>query len=171
MSQHLTSQQATTEIIALINTSPHSPRPDEIEAIIAKVVPQQPSMQRSSEAEKAGLWRRVVAEERAAWVKREQGWVASGKAMTNAELNAITEAACDKTRATIHAMWGDGASTWGDVVLFAEIAQWCNWGTEDSEVLEPDFHELLELTQQGSNLALDNQALAQLVNAVLQVGR
>jgi len=48
MSQHLTSQQATAEIIALINRSPHSPRPDEVEAIVSRVA--SPTIAPSAEA-------------------------------------------------------------------------------------------------------------------------
>ena len=51
MFQHLTTQQAAAAIVDLINRSPRSPRPDEIEAIVARVTPEPPARRRGSEAQ------------------------------------------------------------------------------------------------------------------------
>jgi len=163
----LSVQEAAAQVVALINATPRTPWPSEIEAIVARVVSSPdpaPASPRTAE------WRRVLAEERAGHEARMQEHrrrKALGEDATEEDLDKIAdiEALMDRTQETTLAIWRTGAKTWADVVLFAEVARYWKWDPEEPE-LDQNFKVALEL----DDARLDEQSLAQLVNAVLQLG-
>jgi hypothetical protein len=83
-----------------------------------------------------------------------------------ARIDAEAQTAYDATTEATLKVWRAGAKTWADVVLFAELARYWQWDPEDPE-LDGEFKTWLKIDEIG----LDMQSLAQLVNAVLTVGK
>jgi hypothetical protein len=115
-------------------------------------------------------WWRALHAERAALAQHRREYLAlkaSGREQTEEEgkrSDAEAEAICTKTEAATVAVWQAGAKTWADIVLFAEVARYWMWDPEDP-ILNARFYNCLDIHDTG----LDAQALAQLVNAVLQI--
>jgi hypothetical protein len=160
-------QEATAQIVALINSSPRSPRPEAIEAIVARIVASPDPDDAPQPSPMADDWWRALAAERALFARHSQEHQqrkASEKALERIDSEA--DAAMDKTSQATHRVWRAGAKTWADVVLFAEIARYWMWDPEDPD-LDAQYNGWLEIDDTG----LDTQALAQLVKAVLTVGK
>lgn len=157
-------QQAATEIVALVNSSPRTPWPEEIAAIIAKAVPGAAPMPPMSPAHAAHYaeWRRLIDEH-----MREFG-PGSQDGMT------VAEAEADDARMSAHSKVIDAlkarilsvpAKTWGDVVLYAQACSWEYWCGADPE--GPDMRRWLE---DGPQCDHDESVdLAKLLEAIFTV--
>ena len=161
-------QEAAAQIVVLINSCPRSPRQDEIEAIIGRVGFSAAS---ASAAAKAAEWRRALAGLRQGFKLHEEEydrWKAAGRQPSDEDLNRVADIDVlgDRVESASFAAWKAGAACWADIALFAEIARYWTWDPEDSG-LEREFQAALQPHDTG----LDTQALAQLVNAVLTVGK
>jgi len=162
----LTTQQAAAQIVALINSRPHSPRPEEIEAIVARAASSSGVAPLVSPM--AADWWRAIRDERDTFARRQQEYKAlkaSGRDRTEEEgkrCDAEAEAILARTEGATVAAWRAGAKTWADIVLFAEMARYWMWDPEDP-FLDKDFEACLEI----HDTSLDTQSVAQLVNAIL----
>jgi hypothetical protein len=159
-------QEAAAAIIALINSSPRSPRQDEIEAIISRVAVSPGPIPASA---KATEWRRAVADLRQGFELRGEEykrWKAAGREPTNDDLDRVADidTLSDRVDSATHAIWAAGATCWADIALFAELARYWVWDPED-----PDLDRCFKAELDPHDTGFDEQAAAQLVNAVLQL--
>jgi hypothetical protein len=155
-------QEAAGQIVALINSSPRSPRQDEIEAIIAKA-------STAAVCEKTMQWRAMRARHNAIWAARTREYnrlKSLGENATEAHLDQFgsPDAILDEQTAFALDSWRAGAKTWADVVLFAELA--LNWSFDPESPIDAAAYKALLVPH---DTGLDDQSLAQLVNAVLTV--
>jgi hypothetical protein len=162
----LTTQQAAAQIVALINSRPHSPRPEEIEAIVARAASSSGVAPLVSPM--AADWWRAIRDERDTFARHQQEYKAlraSGLDLTEEDAkrsDAEAKAILARTEEATVAVWQAGAKTWADIVLFAELARYWMWDPEDP-ILDKDFEACLEI----HDTSLDTQSVAQLVNAIL----
>ena len=114
---------------------------------------QQPSLEQATTSDKVAAWRHALAQLRAAYEDPDR----SDESLAPFE-KAVT--------ATTHQIWSQGAKTWGDVALLAEIARHWNWDPDDPG-LAREYFDLLERNETGDHTHMDDQAMAQLVRAAL----
>jgi hypothetical protein len=139
-----TTQEAAAAIVALINKSPRSPRPEEIEAIIAKLAT---GAQAAPTLSLVHLrYRELLAELRT----YEEPGVSEGE-----EGDAAFAAFQEKVIAFEREIWAKPAETLADVLLLGEIALHNENGLMDA-LDEPDPY-------------LDDRAAAELIKAVTNV--
>lgn len=144
--QHLSVEQAAAAIVALINSSPRTPRQAEIAAIIERT---KGADNTGDSAQKATQWRRALAEWHATYEDPDY---------TDEAVRPLLNAASALTQE----IWAQGAKTWNDVKLFAELTRF--WAYDDAyePVVDGDYEEALKPTATTAD-----QSVAQLVKAVL----
>ena len=140
-------QEAAAQIVALINASPRSPRVEEIEAVIARVVPSQETVASDTRLLE---WRETVAAYRAAVE------AAVDDAVVGAALNALDTHS--------RAMWAMPVRTFADLLLRAEIAQ--EWNTP-GKIGDPEYPRWV---LQHKDPSIDDLALAHVLQAILALG-
>jgi hypothetical protein len=159
-------QEAAAAIVALINSSPRSPHQDEIEAILGRVAVSPGPITASA---KATEWRCALAALRQGFELRGEEykrWKAAGREPTNDDLDPVADidALSDRVDSVTHAIWAAGATCWADIALFAEVARYWVWDPE-----APDLDKWFKAELEPHDTGFDDQAMAQLVNAVLQL--
>ena len=157
-----TIQQAAPEIVALINSKPSSPSEAEIAEILGRIgtpaVPMSPA-----HAAHYREWRRLIEEH----VREFSG--PEPETETAAERKAEEErlAAHLKTIDTLaYRILATPARTWGDVVLYAEVAHWEQWLGADPERQEAQRWRDSGLVSVGG---LCDQSLIKLIEAILSI--
>lgn len=128
---HSPVQQAAAAIVSLINTSPRSPRQDEIEAVIARVGSVNPAAMSPGHAEHHREWRRLVDEHVRGWppFACDTSRTAEESEADDAQMTAHLQKMDDLALQVFDAP----ARTWGDVLLFAEVCLWVHHGGIDAE--------------------------------------
>jgi hypothetical protein len=162
----LTHQQATAEIIALINTSPRSPRPDEIDAIIAKVAPPRAVGLPLGEVSPA------VAAAFAEWeTARANDHEAVGTyAHTDAKADDIrAEHASEVHTTKSEALLALGAKSFADLCLLLPVV--AEWNSPFS-AKSPDYpHCILEKGSQDEDKGMEERSVAFFIRAVMDLLR
>ena len=166
--ENLTTEEAAAQIVRLINESPRSPRPDEIEAVIARVTqttePQSVRVEWSREplarlpalSEEHQAYRRIVAE-----IAKfdEEGWPPGVDGKEDEAATEVYEAAigavCDTAIALERQIWATPAKTLADVLLRGEIALYNENRIMEAHDDDDGYH--------------DERSVAQLIRAVVSV--
>ena len=105
-------------------------------AIIAKAIAPEP-MASPTPSEKAAAWRSALAEHEAAYAAEHD--------------DEDTAAFDDKVSAATHSIWAAGATSWADVVLFAEMARYWMWEAEEP-TLDAEYKTLLAKCEKGDHI-------------------
>lgn len=159
--QNLSIQQAANAIVALVNSSPRSPWPSEIEAIVARIGSPGPAAMSPVHAEHYREWRNLIAAHMRKFGKPDH------TGMTEAEMEA------DDARMSAHMRIVDAltarifavpARTWGDVMLYAQACFWQYWAGFDPE--GPEAQSQLE---GGPHSDDHGKALVKLIEAIFTV--
>ena len=135
-------KEAAAAIVALIHSSPRSPRVEEIEAVIARVGSISPAAMSPTHAAHYAEWRRLIEEHTRAWPpftsdggKSEEASEAADARMS-AHLGTMDDLALR--------VFAVPARTWGDVLLFAEVCLWVHHAGIDAEAPQgrAQLHEM-----------------------------
>jgi len=160
--QNLTVQQAAVAIVRLINSTPRTPWPSEIEAMVARVVSSDPAAMSPAHAEHYQEWRRLIDHHMRVFGDPDE----DGKTMAEIDAEQARMSAhmqiIDALKARIFAV---PARTWGDVMLYARACCWEYWAAIDPE--GPDARRWLDDGPQCDHD--DAIALAKLLEAIFSV--
>lgn len=122
--QTLTPQQAAAEIVALINASPRSPWPDEIEAIVARVAGSAASHAHDEAlAVDRATWRKLVIEAEATLHAKDL--LVGEPRLPAAE--AVSDAAFERLRAFEASIWERPARSLADLPFLADLLVYQLW--------------------------------------------
>ena len=122
--QNLSVQQAAADILALINSSPRTPWPSEIEAIIAKVVePASPHAHEEAVAVDRATWRKLVIEAEATLHAKDL--LVGDPSLPAAE--AVSETAYERLHAFEASIWERPARSLGDIPFLADLLVYQMW--------------------------------------------
>jgi hypothetical protein len=142
-------QQAAAAIVRLINSSPRSPRIEEIEAILARAMP-------SVRSDDDAIVRRWEAAEAAHYAVAIRNGESSDE-----EHSSANDALIEATRR----LWREPVKGWPDIVARAKVAFYWKWPRFDPE----ETREYEALVREADDL--DDGPLALLVHAILEGGR
>jgi hypothetical protein len=157
-------QQAATEILALINSRPTSPREAEIAAVIGRVGTGALAAMSPQHAELHCEWRALVEEN-----IREFG-PDSDEGLSEAEIAAEEDRLAAHMDLIFDLAWRileAPARTWGDVLAYAEVCFWGHWHVDPQG---PDTERWLQGGPHSEG-ELGNKALAKVLGAVFSLAR
>jgi hypothetical protein len=143
---NLTTSKAAAEVLELVNSRPNTPRPEEIETIIARAAaPAANAMYRLAE-----------------WDRRLSEWHRATNASTTDE-----EATLADSRLIDFCLdqWRRPSKSWDDIALRAAIAKHWVWPNFDP-CLSGDFSELLSRAKVKERCAMDEQSVAHLLKGI-----
>jgi hypothetical protein len=154
--QHLSVQEAAAAIVNLINAKPQTPRQAEIENIIGRVhlnMALVGSVTETAASKARAEYLSLIQEIRNHEARRK------GSTLAEEEANEpVFDGLCDAVSTyEREKIWSTPARTWGDVLLYAEAAL---------------YNENGIMASRGDDDAyIDERSAAELVNAVITVGR
>jgi hypothetical protein len=147
---------AAEQIAALINSSPRSPRVDELEAIVAGVMTRQHTPIHAMMSAPAVLeWHRQLAD-------GDRKWMAPDANLSEEEWETLLGDEVRRSRAA----FAKPVTSWEDVALLGAICMYWNFPHHD----EDDQAELQRLLAQSDNIGMDQQSLAHLLRAICTMG-
>ena len=154
--QPLSVQEAAAAIVNLINTKPQSPRQSEIEKIIGSVQLNMALVGAVAETNAS-----KTRAEYLSLIQEIRNHEARSKCSTLAEEEAnepVFDGLCDAVSTyEREKIWSTPARTWGDVLLYAEAALYNENG--------------IMVSRGDDNAYIDERSAAELINAVITVGR
>jgi hypothetical protein len=157
--------EAAAQIVALINSSPQSPRQDEIAAVISKVAPPTPDI---DQPKHRAEWDTLLAASNAAWVRNGEiantGGSNNAVQATEAEASAADQRLDDCARR----IWEEPVHGPGDIRLLADICFRVLWS--DEELDGPNADTLLDAGPAHDVSGICAEALAALLRGIRAFG-